>query len=401
MIIAICAPVDIHALARFKGVDFTDIPRGMGSTATTPLVIEFLRRGHEVVIYTLSYALEKPIDVSWGNLRLVVGSSRQFGAARSFYWPEIKFLQKAISADSPAFVHAHWTYEFALGALLSGVPTFITIHDLPWNVLRYFRDRCRTVRLLMAYAVSLKGRSYSAVSRDAARHFSRYLRPGAEVEVIPNFLSDLVVGKSKGPRLHPDRALVFACVIQGWTARKNAGAALRAFAKFNRAYPESRLLMIGHDYQEGGGACLWAQKQNLTRGVNFVGPLEYPAMLDRVVADVDVLLMPSLDEAFSMTVLENMALANPIIAGNTTPGIREQLADGQAGLIVNVRSPDAIFSAMVRLQTDKELFQQISASAHRRALTEFTAEQVVPKYEQWYSNSIRHRSLPPARGEQC
>src|ERR1700744_2836552 len=126
MTIAFCGPADIHALASFRGEDGSDIALGRGSTATTPLIIEFLRRGHEVTLYTLSKDIASGKEYRWANLRVIVGSFRERHLAATYYKPEVEFLRQAIELDAPDFVHAHWTYEFALGALRSGTPTLTT-----------------------------------------------------------------------------------------------------------------------------------------------------------------------------------------------------------------------------------------------------------------------------------
>lgn len=384
MKITLCAPVDIHWLARFSGVDATHLAEGYGSTATTPLVIELLRRGHEVTIYTLSHSLPVELSLKWGNLRLFVGSGRQYGAIRNLFKPEIAYLERVIRQDRPAFVNAHWTYEFGMAALRSGVPTVVTIHDLPWNVLRYFRDRYRFGRLLMAYMVAARATRYTAVSHDAARHFARFMRPGAKIRTIPNFLNDAVLDKSTGPREHPAGPLVYASVLQGWTRRKNPKASLRAFSLLRQRVAGVRLLMIGADYEMDGPAARWAAEQGLADDVTFVGALAYRVMLDRLQSSVDVLVMPSLDEALSMTILENMALGIPVIGGRSTPGVPEELEDGAAGLLVDMTQPEKIAKAMLRLQNDPAEFARISRAAFSRAHAVYTAESVVSQYVEVY-----------------
>jgi glycosyltransferase involved in cell wall biosynthesis len=383
MKIAMCAPADLHALARFCGQEAEGMPPGLGSTATTPLIEELLRRGHEVTLFTLSNRLAKETVHEWGGLRIFTGPSRQYGAARNLYWPEVTYLRRVIAKERPPFVHAHWTYEFALGAITPGIPILTTIHDLPWNVLRYFRDRSRAVRLLIAYWVAMRCQRFTAVSEDAANHFRRYLKPGADIEVIPNFLNDSIF-EIRQTITDPDRPFTFGTILQGWSRRKNATAVLKAFQAVSRIAPESRLFMMGTDYEHDGPAHRWARQHSLDSGVMFAGMLPHKQMLRRVCDEVDVIVHPSLDEAFSMTVLESMAIAKPVVAGRDTPGVRQALLDGDAGLLTDVRDSGAIARAMITLMTDSSFRRRLAQNGHQHVASAYRKDSVVPKYEQVY-----------------
>jgi glycosyltransferase involved in cell wall biosynthesis len=383
MKVAMCAPADLHALARFCGQPTDGVPPGLGSTATTPLIEELLRRGHEVTLFTLSNELPKETRHDWGGLRVFTGPSRKFGAARNLYGQEVAYLRRTIGRERPAFIHAHWTYEFALGATSTGIPMLTTIHDLPWNVLRYFRDRSRAIRLMIAYWVAMRCHRYTAVSEDAANHFRRYLKPGADIEVIPNFLSDSIFEIGQAKTLS-DRPFTFGTILQGWTRRKNATAALKAFHAVLRVEPESRLIMMGSDYEEGGPAFRWARQNGLDRSVTFAGSLPYKQMLRRVCDEVDVVVHPSLDEAFSMTVLESMALAKPVIAGSNTPGIRQALRNGAAGVLTDVRDSHSIARSMLTLVADPSYRQNLAQRGHQHVISTYRKDLIVPQYEAVY-----------------
>lgn len=391
MKIALCAPADLHALARFQGQGCACIAPGLGSTATTPLIVELLRRGHEVTLYTLSKGLAQPEIYNWGMLRIVAGGFRDRHLASTYYRPEIDFLRGAIAADAPAFVHAHWTYEFALGALRSGIPTLTTIHDLPWNVLRYYRDPHRAVRLLMAYEVALRGRHFTAVSESAARHFARYIKPGATIDVIPNGLPDTIFAMGRDSRRAGGRPITFATVLQGWSRRKNPKAALRAFRIAKRQLPGARLVLYGCGYEANGYAHGWAREEKLDRDVVFAGPLPHLELLRQINEEVDIVVHPSLDEAFSMAALEMVGLRKALIAGDNTPGMREMFGSGR-GVLVDVRNPAAIAQAMVQLASDAESRHDLADCCFDRAFKHFRLSMAAARYEVLYRDMLYPRT---------
>ena len=179
-----------------------------------------------------------------------------------------------------------------------------------------------------------------------------------------------------------------ATVLQGWSRRKNGEAALKAFALCRRVKADMRLLAMGRDYEMGGPAHGWAVQHGVAEGVTFVGLLPYDDLLRTMKAEVDVLIHPSLDEAFSMTIVEAMALQIAVVAGSDTPGVLEALDGGRAGAITDVRNPEAIADAVLQLSNDAALRLDLGRTGRARVLERYTAEVVVPQYEEVY------RSMP-------
>ena len=391
MNIALCAPTDIHTLARASGRSCESVAPGFGSTVTTPLILELLRRGHELTVYTLCKTLAAEQIYHWGQLRIVVGPARQRHLARNIYRPEIDYLKRVIRRDAPRFVHAHWTYEFALGAIRSGVPTVTTIHDLPWHVLMHFRDPHRFVRLLMAYEVAWRGEHFTAVSSDAASHFRRYFRPKANIKVISNGLPDSFFQMDEQASRRSGHTIMFATILQGWSRLKNAKTALKAFSLMRRQFPDARLTMFGLDYEQDGPAQQWAIQNDLDASVTFQGNLPYMELMNRVKNEIDVVVHPSLGESFSMTALEAMALKKPVIAGRRATGVSEVLGFGNNGILVDVTDPEATANGMLRVAKGKEFRDRVAQSGFDRAWSHYRLAAVAGQYEALYSSILQPR----------
>lgn len=389
MKIGFASPVSIRLLADLVAEGET-LPLGYEFGPAATWVRELIARGHEVTIYTTARDVAGPVSFSGDRLRIRIAKGRSWGAARDFFAVERKQLTEMMWQDRCEILHAHWTYEFAQAALATGIPTLVTIHDLPWNVLRFFRDKHRAARLLMAYRVASKGRFFTAVSDDAARHFRRYLNPIAQITVVPNSLSDAIfhLHEQFAPPMTRN-AVTFGTILQGWTRRKNAEAALGACRIMRGTLPEARMMMIGTDYQEDGPAHQWAVKMGLTEGVVFRGPLPYDTMLRTFSDEIDVLVHPSLDESFSMVALEGMALKKPVIAGKNTPGVRSVLDYGNAGSLVDVRKPEEIAAEMVRLGSDSGLREQMAQKAYDSAYSRFRVQNVIAQYEAAYARVLQ------------
>jgi L-malate glycosyltransferase len=373
--------------------DGEHLPPGYQFAASADWVRELMNRGHHGTLYTTAREIDAPKTFRGDGITIRIARQRSSGAGRDLFAVERRQLQRMMIEDQCQLIHAHWTYQFALAALASEIPVLVTIHDLPWNVLRNFRDMHRVARLLMAYGVAMQGKHFTAVSSDAASHFRRFFRPGVRIVVIPNGLpSELFEMQPKTTRTSSGE-VVFATILQGWSRQKNAMAALEAFRIVRHEVPDARLLMFGVDYEPGGHAYRWAKEQILHQGVTFVGLLPYGDLLNRIRHEADVLVHPSLDESFSMTALEAMALKKPVIAGRETAGVREVLGFGKNGILVDVRSPAAIAEEMIRLARDREYRETVAQSGFDRAFSRYRLEAVIRRYESLYYNILQgHRS---------
>lgn len=364
------------------------MPSGFLFAPAADWIQELMKRGHRITVYTTARGVTAPATFQGDRLRIRIAPQRARGTGRDFFAGERCALQRMMREDRCDLIHAHWTYEFALAALASDIPTLVTIHDHPWKVLSHFRDGHRAARLLMAYRTARMGRHFTAVSQGAAQHFRGTIKPGAKVTVIPNGVPAALFALSCRTLKKTEDGVRFATILQGWSRLKNASAALRAFALVRRACPTARLTMFGLDYEQGGAAEQYARENELHEGVSFAGALPYETLLQRVSNEVDVIVHPSLNETFSMTILESMALRKAVIVGAKTSGMREMLGNGDEGVFVDVQNPEAIARAMVDVARDAGLRRALGEAAYQRALKLYRLEAVMDQYEEMYEETL-------------
>lgn len=119
--------------------------------------------------------------------------------------------------------------------------------------------------------------------------------------------------------------------------------AVHAFATFGLNY---RVLVIGE-----GPARPWFEEQ-LPQGI-FIGQLTGDD-LARALASSDLLLNPSITEAFGNVTLEAMACALPVIAAEAT-GATNLVQSGVTGTLVDGTEPDEFADALAAYARDPEL----------------------------------------------
>jgi glycosyltransferase involved in cell wall biosynthesis len=119
--------------------------------------------------------------------------------------------------------------------------------------------------------------------------------------------------------------------------------AIHAFETFGLKH---RVLVIGE-----GPARPWFEEQ-MPQGI-FVGE-QTGTDLARALASSDLLLNPSLTEAFGNVTLEAMACALPVLAAEAT-GATNLVRSGMTGTLVDGTDPDEFAEALARYARDPEL----------------------------------------------
>jgi glycosyltransferase involved in cell wall biosynthesis len=118
----------------------------------------------------------------------------------------------------------------------------------------------------------------------------------------------------------------------------------------------------------------------------FVG---YVDSLAPLLAQTDVVVVPSLSEAFGLTAAEALALGVPVVA-TAVGGLPEIVVDGETGLLVPPADAEAIAAAVSRLLGDPELARRLGSAGAERVGEQFTDEAMVEGYLKVYGG-LRER----------
>jgi glycosyltransferase involved in cell wall biosynthesis len=106
--------------------------------------------------------------------------------------------------------------------------------------------------------------------------------------------------------------------------------------------------------------------------------------------EADVFVLPSLEDAYSLVVLEAMASGLPVITTDHT-GASEVIRDGHDGLIVQAGNPRALADAVERLPDDVDLRRRMAISARERAAAEDSwdeyGDRILGAIDEWWPES--------------
>lgn len=110
--------------------------------------------------------------------------------------------------------------------------------------------------------------------------------------------------------------------------------------------------------------------------------LPHPEVLN-LMQESDVLILPSLTEAFGLVVTEALACGLPVIVTPNT-GASEIIRDGREGYVVPIRRADIIASRLQTLHSDRELLVEMSRQAQLTA-----AQNSWERYRAQWARTIR------------
>ncbi len=139
-----------------------------------------------------------------------------------------------------------------------------------------------------------------------------------------------------------------------------------------RRFPSAVLALTGEETPELQGAykSRLVERKNalkLDGSVIFTGSTENTAS---VLADLDIYVLASHSESFSLGCLEAMAMRRPVI-GTDSGGTPQMLDHGDCGLLAEPKNPASFARKVIKLLSDRELAESLATNARKKVVTSF------------------------------
>ena len=169
---------------------------------------------------------------------------------------------------------------------------------------------------------------------------------------------------------------------------------LRAAALVKKDTPACRFVIIGDAAPPDLGNVLAELHRALDLGdtVRYVG---FRAEVEQDLNCLDVFVLTSRSEGFSIATVEAMAAGLPVVA-TRCGGPEEIIRDGQDGLLVENDNPEAVAAGVRRLIQDRPLREQLATAARQNVLRRFSTEAMVANYTQLYER-VTHTAARQSR----
>lgn len=195
-------------------------------------------------------------------------------------------------------------------------------------------------------------RTYALLGKIEARHALAALHPALSVSDIEH---DIWIGTVA--ELHPVKGLSYA---------------IDAMSTLRRKYPTIRYLILSEG-QMRKELEKQIKENGLEQTVFLLGQVKEAPLYGKA---YDIFLLPSLSEAFGISLLEAGLAGLPVVASRVG-GIPEILTDTKTGLLISPKDSRAISEAIDSLLTDEPRQKELGTSLQRRVEKEFSIERVM------------------------
>jgi glycosyltransferase involved in cell wall biosynthesis len=190
--------------------------------------------------------------------------------------------------------------------------------------------------------------------------------------------------------VHKELGVDPTCTVVGTVSRLDEAKGIRyllqAVPWVIAQYPKVIFLIVGNGSQRRELERL-AQDLSIQSQVIFTG---YRPDVVRMLAIVNVFVLPSLYEGFPNVILEAMAMSKPVVA-TRVGGVPEAVEGGVTGLLVPPRDPEALAKAIITLLQDREQAGTMGRAGQERVERYFSVERMIQETEALYEELVREK----------
>ncbi|MBX3379231.1 MAG: N-acetyl-alpha-D-glucosaminyl L-malate synthase BshA [Phycisphaeraceae bacterium] len=380
-------------LATFKcRVGITCYPSVGGSgILATSLGEELASRGHEV--HFISY--ERPFRLKLPTERIhfhpVVINDYGLFKYPDYTLPLSVKMAEVSAAHSLDILHVHYAVPHATAAILarsmlpaaSRPKVVTTLHGTDTTLLGKDRGYAPAI----AHALDSSD-AVTAVSGFLADETRRLLGVDRSIDVIPNFFIPSKPNRTRDQvRVELGVAPEQALLLHSSNLRpgKRPDLLLEAVARIRPRDSFKLLVLAGESFEPYYPIArrLGLETELIVRDRVFD--------IEEFMQAADISLITSESESFCLSILEAMWFACPSVS-TRVGGIPEVVTDGETGLLVPFGDTDAFVRAIESLLKNPERRAVLGRAAQRLAQAKFSADAVVPMYEDLYRKLL---NAPP------
>ncbi len=355
---------------------------GSGVLATS-LGEDLARRGHEVHFFSYDRPFRLPVDVPRLHFHPVVINEYQLFKYPDYTLPLSVRMAEIGRKHQLDVLHVHYAVPHATAAILAKAmlpvelqPRVVTtLHGTDTTLLGDDPGYGPAIHHALTCSDAV-----TAVSAFLKAETQRVLGFSGAVEVIHNFFAPRAPRRSRGEMrrelgVGEDDTLIFHS--SNLRPLKRIDLLLETVARIRPRKAFKLLVLAGGSFEP-----FFKEVQRLDLSDNVI-VRENVIEIEEYLQAADLGLFTSESESFCLSILEAMFFGVPSVA-RQVGGIPEVVEDNATGLLAASDDPETLARCLESLIQDPKRRIAMGQAAHRRALERFSADAIVPRYEELY-----------------
>lgn len=354
---------------------------GGGEIHVSDLVRALADRGHALFLAV------RPNSPLRALLSGVIASWHEVPMKNSLDVKSASAITEIINQYGIDIVHAHVGRDYLITAMASRRAkkhklVLTRHHYLPIKQNAIYRWMLKDVAAVIAVSAGVRE---SVIERLAL--------PEERVHEIPNWVDpsrfQLVDRDAARAMFRLNAKLNVACIGQV-TPPKGQEDFVRAAARVARMRADVEFLIVGEEQDEmqpfSNKLSDIAAQLGMGDRLRFLGHVEF---LPDLLAAVDVVVVPSWDEGFSLVTIEALAAKRAVLASDVG-GIRGIIKDSQTGLLVPARDSNAMANKLLWMLSDAPLRERLALQGQRDVYARYGRDQIIDRIESLYLDLLEN-----------
>ena len=310
-------------------------------------------------------------------------------------WRAYRALQRVIREVKPAIVHTHTAKAGVLGRLAArreGVP--IVIHTFHGHVLKGYFSRSKERMFVQAERIAARASTRLVTVSEVVRDelLERGIGRPEQFDVIRlgfDLAPFIASGRHAGAfraELGVDSKTPLIAIVARLVPIKAHEIFLEMAARVATRHPTARFVIVG-DGERRAALEADARSHGLGERVHFLG---WRADLDKIYADVNVVVLTSRNEGSPVALIEAMACGRPVVA-TRAGGVAELVGD--AGLLREVDDAAGLADDVLRLISDAALADRLGEAGRVRVVPLYSQDRLLADIDRLYCRCLAERNL--------
>jgi glycosyltransferase involved in cell wall biosynthesis len=292
-------------------------------------------------------------------------------------------------------VHTHTAKAGVLGRLAArraGVP--VVIHTFHGHVLKGYFSRSKEMMFVQAERIAARSSTRLVTVSEAVRDelLDRRIGRADQFEVIrlgfdlaPFVTAQRHAGAFRA-ELGVDAATPLIAIVARLVPIKAHETFLEMAAQVAVRHPTARFVIVG-DGERRPALQTEAHTRGLAARVHFLG---WRADLERIYADVNVVVLTSRNEGSPVALIEAMACGRPVVS-TRAGGVAELV--GEAGLLRPIDDAGGLAEDVLRLLADPALARRFGEAGRARVVPLYSQERLLADIDRLYRRCLAEQNL--------